>query len=161
MFLRDLFDLDAALRRTDHRDPRLRPVQDHGEIKFARDIESLLDQHSAHLPAFRTGLMRDEILAEQRTSCFGGLIGALHHLDAATLAAPTSMNLCLDDANTAAQFQRCCFCFFGCRCDDAAGHRNAEPFENFFGLKFVNIHQSRPAIKRDPKARLLAPGSQE
>ena len=107
---------------------------------LAGDIEPLLDQHPAHPAAFRTGLMRDQILAEHVASSRCRFVGSLDDLDAATLAAAAGMNLRFDHAYATAKLLCCFLRLFRRRSDDTARHYHAEALEDFLGLEFVNIH---------------------
>src|SRR5687767_5666270 len=91
--------------------------------------------------------MGDQIFAEHGARGFGGLIGVLHHLDAAALSATAGMNLCLDDAHATAQLIGRLFCLLGSGGDNSAWHGHAEALKNFFCLKLVDIHQSTPVEK--------------
>src|SRR6185503_20109536 len=63
---RDLFDLDAALRRRHHRHAPDGAVDDDAEVELARDLAALLDEEPLHDAALRPRLMRDERLPEER-----------------------------------------------------------------------------------------------
>ncbi len=143
MFFGDLFDLDAALGRANDAYPRLRAIEHHGEIHLAGDIEPLLDQHSAHQTAFRTGLMRHQFLAEHVAGARGGFVRGFDDLNAATLAAAAGMNLRFDHADTAAELFGGLLRLFRRRRDDTARHHHTETLEDFLGLEFVNIHDGR------------------
>jgi len=72
------------------------------------------------------------------------IIDGLHHLDAARLAASTSMNLRLHHPDRSAQ------CFSGLHrlihreSGDAFRHRHAVTFQNLLGLVFVDVHAVSP-----------------
>ncbi len=140
MFLGDLFDLNAALGRANDAHPRLRAIEHHGEIELAGDIEPLLDQHSAHQTAFRTGLMRHQILAQHVTGACGGFVRGFDDLDAAALTPAAGVNLRFDYTDAAAEILGGLLRLCRRRGNDAARHDYAETFEDFLGLKFVNIH---------------------
>ena len=104
--------------------------------------------------------MRDQILAEHFARFLRGLVRTLDHLDAAALAAPAGMDLRLDDANRTAELERRSLGFLRRRRDHAARHGNTEALENLLGLILVDVHRFRSMIKRDPKTKRLASGSQ-
>ena len=156
----NLFNLNAAFGRTNHRDARLGPVQNHCKIELARNTEALLNQYSPYLATFRPGLMGNQIVAEHGSGFFRGFVRAFYHFDPAALAAAPGMDLRLDDANRATQLGGSSLGFLRRRCDDAARDGNAESLEDLLGLKFVYVHRSRIFIKRDPKTKRLASGSQ-
>ena len=62
--LRDGLDFHAAFRARDDQRRRGRAIEQHGKIKFARDVGRLRDEHLVHEPPGRAGLVRDQRLAE-------------------------------------------------------------------------------------------------
>ncbi len=80
-----------------------RAVDQDAEIQLALDLEPLLDEHAADLPAFRSGLVRDQRHADQLLRELLDLVGRPGDLDAAALAAAAGVNLRLDDVHAAAE----------------------------------------------------------
>ncbi len=77
MLLRDFFDFHAA-RGAGHEHRRAhRAVHEHAEVKLALDVEAFFDQQAADDAAFRAGLRRDELHAQdafgERRRFVGGL----------------------------------------------------------------------------------------
>ncbi len=64
---------------------------------------AFLDQQAVHLLAFWTGLVRDELHAEDLARVLANLIQRLGNLHAATLATATRMDLSLHDPHRAAE----------------------------------------------------------
>ena len=67
------------------------------------DVGAFFDQQVADLLAFRTGLVGDQLHAENLAGVFAHLFERLGDLDAAALAAAASVNLGLDHPDLAAQ----------------------------------------------------------
>src|SRR5262249_52547674 len=96
--LRDLLDLDSALRRRHEGDPAPIAVDDRAEVELARDVEPLLDVEAAHLLPLGARLVGHELHPEDLLRERAGLGGPpLRDLDAATLAAAARVDLRLDD----------------------------------------------------------------
>src|SRR6266852_4689882 len=93
----DLFDLHTAFGARDNRDAFGVAIDEHPEVKLARDIARLFDVNASHDPPLRTGLMRYERLAEQLRREVARLGRTRYQLDAAGLATSAGMNLRLDD----------------------------------------------------------------
>ncbi len=72
-------------------------------VQFLLDVGAFLDQQAAHFLAFRAGLVRDQLHAEDLVRVFAHLIQRLGNLDAAALAAAAGVDLRLDDPDRAAQ----------------------------------------------------------
>src|SRR5207344_2785641 len=96
LFLRDLLDLHAATLRDDHPDALGFAVEHVAQIELAIERLGHLDIDALHGLAFRAGLNRDQTFPEQILRGLADLVIGLAELDAASLAASTSMDLCLD-----------------------------------------------------------------
>ena len=78
-------------------------IEDDAQVELALDLQALLDEHALHLLARRPGLVGDEVHAEDLLGGRARLVGPLHDLDAAALAAAAGVNLRLDDDGAAAE----------------------------------------------------------
>jgi hypothetical protein len=65
-------------------------------VVFVLDIGAFFDQQVADLLAFRAGLVRDQLHAEDLASVFANFFERGCNLDATTLATATGVNLGLD-----------------------------------------------------------------
>ena len=67
------------------------------EVELARDVHALLDEQALDQLAARSGLVRDQVHAEDLLRGLARGRRALDHLDAAPLAAAAGVDLRLDD----------------------------------------------------------------
>ena len=140
---RDFFDFDASFGTGHEGRPPARAVDDHSEVKFTRDGAPFFDEDAAHLPACGTGLMGDQLPAEQASSELAGLLGSFAHFYPAGLAPATGVDLSLHDANrTELAGNGLDLLRGGCHFATWDGHAIA--LENFFRLKLMNIHRPHP-----------------
>ena len=100
----NLFDVHAALARSHQADPLRDAIHHHADVEFLLDVRTLLDQQAPHLLAFRPGLVRLQLHAEDLAGVLADFIHRFRHLDAAALAAAAGMDLRLDHPDLAAEF---------------------------------------------------------
>ena len=143
IFRGDFFDLHAARRRRHEDVAAIHAVEQHAEVKLARDGQRLFDQQPLHRLAFRAGLMRDQLHAEHLGRQLAGFLRRLGQLDAAALAAAAGMNLGFDDHAGRAVFKQLARRVqrLFARLDHlAARHGHAILPKNGLSLIFVNFH---------------------
>ena len=97
----DLFDLHPTLGGRDDRQLLCGSIQDNRQVEFRLDLRSRFDVDLADDLALGARLMRAQGHAEDLASDVLGLIRGLGELDAARLAAPTRVDLCLHDDDVA------------------------------------------------------------
>ena len=137
----DFFDIHAAFGARDHGHRSRLSIDQHPEVKLARDLARLLYIDAPHDAAFGTGLMRHQRLAEQLARRNRVRLGGIRQqLDAARFAAATRMDLHLGDGFRLAECRERGGGFVGRRRELPLGHWNAEAPENLFGLIFVDVH---------------------
>src|SRR5215469_15559271 len=123
---RHLLDLDASLGRADQCDPPGVTVDQEAEIELAGNVAALLDIDSLDLAPRGSGLMRDQVLAQQRAYRSRDLFLRAAELDPAGLAAAAGMDLHLDDPNFTAETSRRLDRLGGGIGHPAARHRDTE-----------------------------------
>ena len=141
MGARDLLDVHAAGGRSHEGDARRFAVDQRREIELAVDRGAFFDIEAVDLLPVRAGLMGHQDGADQALGLLAYVLGRLHDLDAAGLAAPTGMDLRLDDDDRRAEIL--------CRLDRlldresgmTARHRHAELPQHRLGLIFVDVHR--------------------
>src|SRR5215813_12826398 len=99
-----------------------------------------LDIEALDLLAVRAGLMGDEYRAEQALGLLAHVVPRLHQLDAARLAAPSGVNLRLDDEQRRAEIARSLDRLLDRKRRMPARHRHAEFPQHRLGLIFVDVH---------------------
>ncbi len=136
----DFFDVHAAFVGGHDGDGLRGAISQRCNVVLVLDVGTFFDQQVTNLLAFRTGLMRDQLHAED-------LVGVLAHffqrscdLDTTAFATATSVNLGFDDPDLAAQGFSCLDCVIDGRAVNPARNRNAEFFQELFALIFVNFH---------------------
>ena len=134
VLLGDGLDVHPALGRQ-HRQRGLgRAVEDEGGVVLGGDVARLLDPQLAHGEAA-------DVHAEDRLGVGPRLVAVLRHLDAAGLAAPADLHLCLDDdriADPVGHVER----LVDGRGVPAAGHRDPVAGEELLALIFEKVHES-------------------
>src|SRR5262245_41717134 len=95
------------------------------------------------LAPFGSGLVRYQVFTQYLRGLRHGFLRTAREFYSAGLATTTGMNLCLDNA-PASELYGSGFHFLQGRCDLSNRHRNAVPFQNLFGLVFVDIHAISP-----------------
>ena len=81
----------------------MRAVDDHADVELLPDVGALLDQQPAHLLPVRTGLVGDELHAQDLAGQRAHFVDRLGDLDPAALAAAAGVDLRLDDPDGAAE----------------------------------------------------------
>jgi hypothetical protein len=151
-FGRHLFDLHAALARDHQHRLGRRPVEDDAQIQLAGDLAALFDEHPVDRLAFRSGLNRHQLLAQQilgNGQCFLGRADQLHAplLRVAfdrPLPAAAGVNLGLHHRQWPAQLFECRRRLFRLGRHLPLEHSDARLAEQFFGLIFVDFHRDLP-----------------
>src|SRR3954468_5670125 len=141
MGARDLLDVHAARGRSHEGDARGLPVDQRGEIELPVDRRAFLDVEAVDLLAVRTGLMGHQDGADQALGLLAYVLGRLHDLNAAGLAAPTGMDLRLDDDDRRAEILSRLDRLLDRESGVTARHRHAELPQHRFGLIFVDVHR--------------------
>ena len=136
----DLLDLDAALGGCHHGDLAGGAVDDHAEVELTRDVDAFLDVEAADLLPLGAGLVSDELHAKDLACDLADFIEALGELDAAALAATTSVDLCLDDEDIAAKLLRCFHRLVDSVSDVPARDGDVVVAKDFLRLMLVNVH---------------------
>src|SRR5262245_50088413 len=95
------------------------------------------------LASFGSGLVRYQVFTQYLRGLRHGFFGIAREFYTAGLAATTGLDLCLDNA-AASELCRSGIHVVQGRCDLSNRHRNAVPFQNLFGLVFVDIHAISP-----------------
>ena len=127
----------ALAIRTTRCVPRSTTIAD---VELLADVGAFLDQQPPHLLALGTGLVRDELHAEDLAGERAHFVDRARELDAAALAAATGVDLRLHDPDRSAQLPRGLHRFVDGKRRDAARHRNAELAEQFLALVLVDLH---------------------
>ena len=115
-------------------------VEHEAHVQFLLDVRAFFDQQAVHLLAFRAGLVRDELHAEDLVRIFANLVQRLCNLHAAALTATASVNLSLDDPYRAAQLFSGLDRIVHREHGLAARDRDAELPQDFLSLVLVNLH---------------------
>ena len=144
--VRHLLDVHAAFGGGDEGDARGFAVDQDREIEFTRNGRAFLDIEALHLLAFGSGLVRDQRHAEHALGLRLHVVDGLHHLDAAALAAATSVDLRLHDPHGAAQRFRCLYCLVDGEGGMALAGDDAKAPEDFLGLILMNVHLRVPRV---------------
>ena len=140
MGARNLFDVHAARGRNHEGDTRGLTVDQRRKIELAVDGRAFLDIEAVDLLAVRAGLMGHEDGAEQALGLLAHVLGRLHDLDAAGLAASAGMDLRLDDDDRRAEVLCCLDRLLDRESGLAPRHRHAEFPQHRLGLIFVDVH---------------------
>src|SRR5262245_38343959 len=138
---RDLLDVHAAGGRGHEDQLRDRAIEQHSQIELLFDFQTLFDEQRAHGAAFGTGLMRDQIHSDH---LFGQVVNVFHRareFDAASLAAPASMDLRFDD-HRQPQFLGGLLSLGDRTRDPAARDLDVETAQQFLTLILVNLHKN-------------------
>ena len=125
----------------------LGPVQGDAQIEFPVDITGLLHQDLLHLLAIGTGLVRDQVHADDLGGHVPGLLRIECHLDAPPLAAAPGVYLGLDHHPTS-QIRSDVAGFLWRASHLSPGHGYLVLAEQFFGLILVYFHARRAFLNR-------------
>ena len=118
-------------------------VHHHAEIELLLDVGAFLDEEPPDLLTGRTGLVRDELHAENLRRPFTDFIQRLGHLDAATLAATTCVDLRFHDPDLAAEVASGSDGLVHREAGGSAGRCNAVFPQDFLRLILVEFHGSQ------------------
>jgi hypothetical protein len=138
--LGELFDVDATFGRRDDDRRLCGAIHDDREIHLAVDVAAGLDVEGLDDPALRTGLGRDDRLAEQALRDLLRLVGAAHELHAAGLAAASGVDLHLDHRERLVQRDERLADFVDRLARDALADGHAELRQQLLGLILVDVH---------------------
>ena len=140
LFPRQLLDLHAALGRGHHHDALCGAIQHKGQIELALDIAAGLDVQTLADLAALSGLMGDQLFAEQFISGGIDLVLAPAQLDAAGLAARAGVDLGLDHPDLAADLRCPVSGLLRAVGQPALADRYPVSGQDLFGLIFMDIH---------------------
>src|SRR5690606_31430477 len=107
---------------------------------FVLDVGTFLDHQTTDLLAFRAGLVRDELHAENGVGVAAHFVERLGELDATALAAATGVDLCLDDPDLATELLGGLDGFIDGETRNAFRRDDTELPQNFFCLVLMNFH---------------------
>ena len=138
-FRRDGFNFNAAFRARDNHWRGWGSIEQNRKIDFARNFRRLSYEHFVHDTTSRSGLVRDENLADEIAGDCGDFLRRLDQFNTAGLAATAGMNLRFHDEVIGFERPGRGFSFLGRRSDDAPLGRDAEAGQDFLGLIFVNV----------------------
>src|SRR5574343_254038 len=136
----DFLDVHAAFVGGHHGHRLGSAVGQRSHVVFVLDVGAFFDQQVTDLLAFRAGLVRDQLHAEDLAGVLAHFFERRCDLDATTLTTATGVNLGLDHPDLAAQGFSCLDCVVDGRAVNPARNRNAEFFQELFALIFVNFH---------------------
>jgi hypothetical protein len=139
--VRDLFDVHATFAGRDHGHFLGGAVGHQGHVVLFLDVGAVFDVEATHFLAFRAGLMRLELHAQDVAGQALDVVNRLGHLDAATLATAAGVDLRLDHPHGAAQFLGGFHRLLHRERRDAARHRHTELTQDFLALVLVNLHE--------------------
>ncbi len=139
-----LLDLDPAFGRADQGYSPGFAVDQEPQIQLASDVAAFLDIDALDLAPGRSGLVGDEIMAQQCPRRGGDILLGADDFDAAGLAAAAGMDLRLDHPDRPAEPPRHSDRLRGGIGDPAARHRDAEFRQQLFRLIFVDVHRISP-----------------
>ncbi|MPN58270.1 hypothetical protein SDC9_205973 [bioreactor metagenome] len=122
----NFLDIHAAFGRRHDGDALGSTIGQCSNVVFMLDVSAFLDQQVAHLLTFRSGLMSDELHAEDLGRILAHFVKRLGKLDATALAAAASVNLGLDHPDLAAKLFGCLHCAFNAGAVDATRRHDAE-----------------------------------
>ncbi|MNL10152.1 hypothetical protein D3C87_1309460 [compost metagenome] len=109
-------------------------------VQFLLDVSAFFDQQAVDLLAFRTGLVRHQLHAQDVGGVGLDVLDALGHLHAAALAAAACVDLCLDDPHRTAELLSRLQGFFNRESRDAARNRHIVFAQDFLALILMDIH---------------------
>src|SRR5574343_367760 len=99
----DFLDVHTAFVRSHHGHGLGSTVGQRGNVVFVLDVSAFFDQQATNLLAFRAGLVRDQLHAEDLAGVFANFFQRGCDLDATALATATGVDLGLDHPDLAAQ----------------------------------------------------------
>ena len=144
----DVFDVHAAGGAGDDDGGAGGAIDENGEVEFAGDGGGFGDEDFGDEFSFGASLVGDEGLAEHGGGEFADAIDGSGHMDTALEAAGESafsaaarVDLGFDHELSGAEVSGDVGGFIGGMGDRAAGGGDAEFFEEFAGLVFVNVHK--------------------
>ena len=143
---RDFLDVHAAFARGHQRHSLRGTIDDHADIEFLGDVGALFDQQSPHLLPAGSGLVRDQLHAEDLGGTLLDLIDRTREFHAAALAASAGVDLGLDDPDRPTERLRRLDGLVDRERGDAARHRHTEAPEDVLALILVDLHWVVPSL---------------
>ena len=143
--LRHRLDINSPLCRSDNAVAGAFAVESDGEVELFGDLDRFFDKDAADAQPLGAGLIRYQLAAKEFFSEVLRLLGVMHQLDAAGLAAPAGIDLRLDDTAPPHHLRRP-LDLIGSETDPTARHRDLVTAEELLGLVFVNIHPLPPLL---------------
>ena len=150
----DPLDVHPAFGRGDDRNPAGFAVDQQSEIIFLFDVDPVGDVEPLDLLAVRSGLDRDQGLAEHLGGMLAHLVEGMGEADAAlgvgteflelALAPAAGVDLGLDHPQGPGKLLGRLDRLLDAHRGIARGHRNAIFRKQLFGLIFVDVHGPRP-----------------
>ena len=119
-------------------------IEDDAEVELTVDVGGLFDEQPLDLLALRAGLVGDELHSQDLLGKLLSLVDGSRHLHAATLAAPSGVDLGLDDhafGSVGEEFLGHIQRFIERVGHFAPRHGNAVFREDVLCLIFVNFHK--------------------
>src|SRR5574343_1511026 len=136
----NFFDIHATFVRGHHGDGLGSAVGQRSNVVFVLDVGTFVDQQVTNLLAFRTGLVRDQLHAQDLAGVFAHFFERGCDFDATTLATATGVNLGLDHPDLAAQGFGCLDRVVHGGAVNPARNGDAEFLQDLLALIFVNFH---------------------
>src|SRR5574343_777241 len=136
----NFFDIHATFVRGHHGDGLGSAVGQRSNVVFVLDVGTFVDQQVTNLLAFRTGLVRDQLHAQDLAGVFAHFFERGCDFDATTLATATGVNLGLDHPDLAAQGVGCLDRGVNGGAVNPARNGDAEFLQDLLALIFVNFH---------------------
>ncbi len=137
----DLFYVHASLGGGHHAHLLRHTVDDDAEIELLADVGTLLDQEPPHFLSLASGLMGDELHAENFRREQLDFVRRPGELDAAALAAAARMDLGLDHPHLSAQLSCRVHRLLDGKAGDPARGFDAVSAQDFLCLVFVDLHR--------------------
>ena len=148
--MRDFLDVHPAFGRNDHGDPAGGAVDQHRQIVFLRDVDTVGHIEPVDLLAGIAGLDSDQRVAEHVLGVGFDFLDALRQTYAAlgvgaeflerALAAATGVDLRFHDVERTGQLLGAFHRFFDSKGGMAGGDADAVFRKQFLGLVFVDVH---------------------
>ncbi|MDT4839293.1 hypothetical protein FQZ97_730790 [compost metagenome] len=133
-------DVHAAFAGGDERNLLGGAVGDQRHVVFLLDVGAVFDVQAADLLAFRAGLMRDQLHAQDFRGQLADVVQRARQLHAAALAAAARVDLRLDDPNRSTQLFSGSHGLVDGKSGDPARHGDAKLLQQFLALILVDFH---------------------
>ncbi|MNI27536.1 hypothetical protein D3C73_812740 [compost metagenome] len=133
-------DVHAAFAGGDEGDLLRGAVSDQRHVVFLLNVGAVFDVQATNLLAFRAGLVRDQLHAQDFRGQLAHVVQRARQLDATALAAAARVNLCLDDPHRSTQLFSGSHGLVDGKSGDPARHRDAKLLQQFLALILVDFH---------------------